>query len=262
MSQPVCFPSSPLNFSFRCILLENADQVWSSSYDMLNQHYMIVGGRRHCRIALGSYSNPMCYVHDSFRCIVVVDVDQIPAMDPPFLNRFEKQVFTYESILDETRMRAVQSVRLWAHELATMSCSGSYHHESQIIEQEVFAGYHEDSVPSLVMLHFGQAQDADSPDSWLRIVDRCAVLTKLYNFLSVPLPRYYSVRQALFSELSWRIISAGARLTCYELHMWMQLLGPISRNPQIQEVFNTGRRCSCPGLSCSAYGTVFKLMCV
>jgi hypothetical protein len=78
---------------------------------MLNQNYSAVG-KRNCRIALGMYfnfnllralifflkgpySNPLCYVAESFRCIVLVDAKKIDFTDPPFLNRFEKQSFSY-----------------------------------------------------------------------------------------------------------------------------------------------------------------------
>lgn len=65
---------------------------------MLNQNYVVVGKKKNCRIALGAYSNPMCNVHDDFRCIVLVDHRKIDFSDPPFLNRFEKQMILYPYI--------------------------------------------------------------------------------------------------------------------------------------------------------------------
>ena len=78
--------------SARRVLLRGVDRIWSALYDMLNQHYSVVGGRRNCRIALGPFANPMCYVAPHFRCAITVDQARVAAMDPPFLNRFEKQV--------------------------------------------------------------------------------------------------------------------------------------------------------------------------
>ena len=62
---------------------------------MLNQNYTYVGKKKNCRIALGAYSNPMCNVHEDFRCIVLVDLNNVDFTDPPFLNRFEKQMILY-----------------------------------------------------------------------------------------------------------------------------------------------------------------------
>lgn len=57
-----------------CVLiLKDLENVYGSLYDMLNQNYTVVGGKKNCRVALGPYSNPMCQVHDGFRCIVLID---------------------------------------------------------------------------------------------------------------------------------------------------------------------------------------------
>ncbi|KAI5073486.1 hypothetical protein GOP47_0011499 [Adiantum capillus-veneris] len=163
----------------RHVLLENADQIWTSLYDMLNQHYSYVGGRRNCRIALGAYSNPMCFVHNNFRCIVVVEEDQVPNMDPPFLNRFEKQCLTYEGILNESQRKVVESIRDWAQKLASMGCNTS---NVESPENHMFAGYYQDSVPSLVMLHssklHGQANSDSQPGEDIisihsKLIERC-----------------------------------------------------------------------------------------
>ncbi|MCO5600108.1 hypothetical protein L7F22_054216 [Adiantum nelumboides] len=157
----------------RHILLQHADQVWSSLYDMLNQHYTIVGGRKNCRIALGIYSNPMCYVHDKFRCIVIVDHDHILQLDPPFLNRFEKQILTYESILNDPQKRAVELIRAWAQELAAKSlvagCPDSAWNDA---EKHFFSGFFEDSIPSLVMYHWMMRTEASDSS---QLIYRCKV---------------------------------------------------------------------------------------
>ncbi|KAH7446603.1 hypothetical protein KP509_01G064300 [Ceratopteris richardii] len=157
----------------RHILLENADQIWTSLYDMLNQHYTYVGGRRNCRIALGAYSNPMCFVHENFRCIVVVEETQIPSMDPPFLNRFEKQRLTYEGILNGIQRKAVENIRDWAHHLASLGCGTS---NVELLGQ-MFAGYYEDSIPSLVVLHSSnfheQSNTEETKELYLALLESC-----------------------------------------------------------------------------------------
>lgn len=37
----------------------------------------------------------MCHVNEKFRCIVLVDENKLEFSDPPFLNRFEKQMIVY-----------------------------------------------------------------------------------------------------------------------------------------------------------------------
>lgn len=142
------------------------ERLWSSLYDMLNQHYTVVGGRRNCRIAIGAYSNPMCYVHDTFRCIVVVDFDQIPHLDPPFLNRFEKQVLTYDSMLEEPQRRAVQILKTWCEQMAGVSTDSESSNDLFKIS-DMFAGFHKDTLPSLVLhLWDDSAQKTHSDSAW------------------------------------------------------------------------------------------------
>lgn len=54
----------------------------------------------------------MCHVHENFRCIVLVDASKIDFSDPPFLNRFEKQMIMYPTkkfysvfMYDSTKVR-------------------------------------------------------------------------------------------------------------------------------------------------------------
>jgi len=70
-----------------CLVLRDLDSVYGALYDMLNQNYTVVGDKRNCRVALGAESNPMCFVHATFRCIVMVERSKLTRYDPPFLNR-------------------------------------------------------------------------------------------------------------------------------------------------------------------------------
>lgn len=141
----------------RHILLKGVERVWSSLYDMLNQHYTIVGGRRNCRIAIGAFSNPMCYVHDNFRCIVEVDQSQVQSLDPPFLNRFEKQVLTWEALLTPQQKADVQILKKWVQAMACTSEDDTSDFEEDVeedisfSESDLIAGYSGDTLASLVL---------------------------------------------------------------------------------------------------------------
>lgn len=60
---------------------------------MLNQNYQILNGQRFCKVAVGPNSSK-CQVHKDFKCILIVDQKKIKRMDPPLLNRFEKQIYS------------------------------------------------------------------------------------------------------------------------------------------------------------------------
>ena len=139
-----------------CILiLKDLESIYGSLYDMLNQNYAIVGCRKTCRVALGPYSNPMCQVHDGFRCIVLIDQHKVDYSDPPFLNRFEKQILGFSDVLTKGQQKVVFELRCWVKAMSTVEGF-----ELHFSEKDLFIGFHEDTLPSLVLSHF---RDTDNP---------------------------------------------------------------------------------------------------
>ncbi|XP_076077139.1 uncharacterized protein LOC143047776 [Mytilus galloprovincialis] len=92
------------------LILKDLEAIYGSLYDMLNQNYTVIGNKKNCRVALGQYSNPMCHVHDDFKCIVLVEESRLDYSDPPFLNRFEKQHFEFKDLI-ETETTVVHIIK-------------------------------------------------------------------------------------------------------------------------------------------------------
>jgi len=134
------------------LILKDLDLIYGSLYDMLNQNYSYVGSKRNCRIALGAHSNPMCHVHEAFRCIVLMEEASLDQCDPPFLNRFEKQYLSYEQLLDDPKQELMASLRQFAQQISRVE-SGT--DKSFVFgEEHMFAGYSKDLIPSLVLRYY------------------------------------------------------------------------------------------------------------
>ena len=130
-----------------CVLiLRDLESIYGSLYDVLNQNYTVVGGKRNCRVALGALSNPMCQVHDGFRCIVLIDQRRVDFTDPPFLNRFEKQLLRFTDVLDGKQRSINSSLNEWVRSISTIP-----KFESQFHEEDMFVGFSGDTLPSLVL---------------------------------------------------------------------------------------------------------------
>ncbi|XP_028413793.1 uncharacterized protein LOC114536639 [Dendronephthya gigantea] len=144
-----------------CILiLKDLESIYGSLYDMLNQNYAVVGNRKNCRVALGAHSNPMCQVNDGFRCIVLIDQHKVDYSDPPFLNRFEKQVLRYSDVLSEDQKNVINELESWVQAISTVQTL-----ESHFRETDTFIGFHEDTLPSLVLSHSHDADTSSSHDA-------------------------------------------------------------------------------------------------
>ena len=147
-----------------CVLiLRDLESIYGSLYDMLNQNYTVVGGKRNCRVALGAFSNPMCQVHDGFRCIVLIDQRRVDFTDPPFLNRFEKQLLRFTDVLKGKQRSIISSLNEWVKGISTIP-----EFESQFHEEDMFVGFCGDTLPSLVLKN-SQAEDLGDDD----ILEKC-----------------------------------------------------------------------------------------
>ena len=56
-------------------------------------------------------------MNDKFRCVLIVDQRTAHTLDPPLLNRFEKQVFTEDYCLDSNMKILVQKLNNWVESL-------------------------------------------------------------------------------------------------------------------------------------------------
>ena len=130
-----------------CVLiLRDLESIYGSLYDMLNQNYTVVGQKKNCRVALGPFSNPMCQVHDGFRCIVLIDEQRVDYTDPPFLNRFEKQLLRFSDVLNDDQKDVISCLRDWTKAISTVPEPKSHFNET-----DMFLGFNEDTLPSLVL---------------------------------------------------------------------------------------------------------------
>ncbi|XP_052812387.1 uncharacterized protein LOC128239961 [Mya arenaria] len=111
------------------LILKDLDDIYGSLYDMLNQNYTRIGKKNNCRVALGPYSNPFCHVSDTFRCIVLVDSDKIDLADPPFLNRFEKQVLSFADVLEPKEENLKAEIDEWLEKISTVNDSSFSKHD-------------------------------------------------------------------------------------------------------------------------------------
>ena len=83
----------------KILILKNLESVYPALYDLFNQNFQEMGEKKYARIAIGSSTNAFSLVNDNFRCIVDVDESQINQEEPPFLNRFEKHIISFEYLL-------------------------------------------------------------------------------------------------------------------------------------------------------------------
>ena len=94
----------------KALLLTDLEPVYPALYDLFNQNFINVSKKNYARIAIGSSSNTLSLVNDNFKCIVLVDQNTIEKEEPPFLNRFEKHIISFEYLLPVEESNAVEEI--------------------------------------------------------------------------------------------------------------------------------------------------------
>ena len=83
------------------LVLKDLQTIYPSLYDLFNQNFTSVGGKNFSRIAIGGSNNILAHVNENFRCIILVEEKDIEKEDPPFLNRFEKHIISFDNLINK-----------------------------------------------------------------------------------------------------------------------------------------------------------------
>ena len=94
----------------KVLLLTDLEPVYPALYDLFNQNFTVVSDKNYARIAIGSSNNTFSLVNDEFKCIVLVDQNVIDFEEPPFLNRFEKHIISFEYLLTIEMNKAAEDI--------------------------------------------------------------------------------------------------------------------------------------------------------
>ena len=93
------------------LVLRNMENIYPSLYNLFNQNFTNIGTKKFARIAFAEY-NILSLVHEDFRAIILVDEKKIKEKmeDPPFLNRFEKHIFSFEYLMTKEELKISENI--------------------------------------------------------------------------------------------------------------------------------------------------------
>ena len=83
------------------IILKDMEILYPKFYDLFNQNLQKYGNSLDAKIVLDSTTNERHIVNEKFRCIILLEKNNVDEQDPPFLNRFEKHLISFKYILTE-----------------------------------------------------------------------------------------------------------------------------------------------------------------
>ena len=94
----------------KILLLTDLEAVYPSLYDLFNQNFTVVSKKNYARLAMGSSNNTFSLVNDGFKCIVLMDETGLKNAKPPFWNRFEKHIISFEYLLSNDFIKQADDI--------------------------------------------------------------------------------------------------------------------------------------------------------
>ena len=82
----------------KVIIFKNLEFIYPSLYNLFNQNFTQINGIDYARVAYSQYLT-FSFVHKKFRFIISVDDNRIDEEEPPFLNKFEKHMLSFEYLI-------------------------------------------------------------------------------------------------------------------------------------------------------------------
>ncbi len=86
------------------LILIDLKETFDSLFDLFNQNWTKKDGKNYARICLGYYTDSLTFVHDKFKCILILfnsNKEKQLEQEEPLESRFEKHILGYHNILNE-----------------------------------------------------------------------------------------------------------------------------------------------------------------
>nr|XP_039260123.1 E3 ubiquitin-protein ligase rnf213-alpha-like [Styela clava] len=128
----------------RTVVLLGTSEIHESLYDALNQHYIVVGGKRYVDIGLGGH-RVKCRMSKDFRLIIIEKQETVYETYPiPLINRLEKYHLLADTILNTNEKILLKTLEKWVDAFSNVVGFNKL---------DAFVGYNDDTVSSTILAH-------------------------------------------------------------------------------------------------------------
>ena len=85
------------------LVLKNLSTTYASLYDLFNQRFNYYLGKKYAEISMRDVTSPSL-VNDSLKIIILIDQKALEHQDPPFINRFQKHIISFDDLLNKEEL--------------------------------------------------------------------------------------------------------------------------------------------------------------
>ena len=102
------------------VLIHQADEIQEYFYDLFNQRFTCIKNQSntsfYANVAVGPNVRPT-RVSPQFNCVMIISSSELPKVEKPFLNRFEKYALSHDVLFREvlsSRPKSIESLLKYA----------------------------------------------------------------------------------------------------------------------------------------------------
>ena len=95
------------------IIFKNLDIIYSYFYDLFNLHFHYLNedtNKKYVKLSIGMINIPRLFINNNFRCAIIINDNEVYNKDPPFLNRFEKYIISFNIFLNENEQKICEKI--------------------------------------------------------------------------------------------------------------------------------------------------------
>ena len=92
------------------IILKDLENLYPKLYDLFDQNFVKISNAQYAKIILSLDKNKLHIVNENFRCIILLEQDEVNKQDPFFLSRLEKHLMSSSYLMTEKQNELAKEI--------------------------------------------------------------------------------------------------------------------------------------------------------
>lgn len=165
------------------LILQNLKQIYAFLYDLFNKNFIIRDGKKYARICHGNYSDQLTHVNEDFRIIIMVNKKYLNKVEPPFLNRFEKMILSFDNLITEKQK---QLANLIVEELDIKKYEKNLSYKINYKLKDLLIGCRKQEILGIIYYELNENESTNKKEEK---IDENEIKNKIFNKIYKLLPQ-------------------------------------------------------------------------
>ncbi|GBC04618.1 hypothetical protein RclHR1_05780009 [Rhizophagus clarus] len=162
----------------RLLILTDLEMIYGNLYNLWDQNYNTTRSTGYfTRVAFGACTSPMLYVSPSFKCIIVMNENNLDSADSSLLNRFEKQRMSINDLLTDRQKLLVDYLNNWVKQMSStlVRVNSATQFCNNFVQKDLFVGFNENETLQSLVINIIKNNPEANDDTILEKCKKCLI---------------------------------------------------------------------------------------